>query len=44
MPNEKEYLYCLFKPLEAKKYYHILTIKATDFMKPLQDIRLNVVG
>ncbi|EAR97146.2 MSP (major sperm protein) domain protein (macronuclear) [Tetrahymena thermophila SB210] len=44
MPNEKQYLYCLFKPLEAKKYYHILSIKATDFMKPLKDIRLHVIG
>ena len=40
LPNERQYLYCLFKPLEAKKYYHILTIKATDFMKPLKDIKL----
>ncbi|KAL4441714.1 hypothetical protein ABPG74_008711 [Tetrahymena malaccensis] len=44
MPNEKQYLYCLFKPLEAKRYYHILSIKATDFMKPLKDIRLHVIG
>lgn len=44
MPNEKQYLYCLFKPLESKKYFHILTIKANDFMKPLKDIKLHVIG
>lgn len=44
LPNEKQYLYCLFKPLEVKSYFHILTLKATDFMKSLKDIRLHVVG
>ncbi|EGR30774.1 hypothetical protein IMG5_123900 [Ichthyophthirius multifiliis] len=43
-PNERSYLYCQFKPSVAKKYYHILVIKAQDYMKPLKEIRLTISG
>lgn len=33
LPGEKSYLYCLFKPLESKTYFHELKIIVYDFVK-----------
>ncbi|KAL4426641.1 hypothetical protein ABPG74_018719 [Tetrahymena malaccensis] len=44
LPNEKSYLYCLFKPLESKTYYHELKIIVYDFVKVNQEISLFIEG
>lgn len=33
LPNEKQYLYCLFKPLEQKDYYFRLLVEVSDMVK-----------
>lgn len=44
MQNEKQYLYCLFKPLETKTYYHDLKIMVYDFVKEIQTLTLHIEG
>lgn len=42
--NEKSYLYCLFKPLEAKKYEFNLPIEVSDFVEVIHTIDLKLTG
>ena len=43
-PGEKSYLYCLFKPLEAKKYDFKLPIIVSDFVGVIQELEVNLSG
>jgi len=42
--NEKSYLYCLFKPLEAKKYEFNLPIVVSDFIDVIHTLNLTLTG
>ncbi|EGR32899.1 hypothetical protein IMG5_067400 [Ichthyophthirius multifiliis] len=44
LPNEKSYLYCLFKPLEQKGYYYKLKIIVFDMVKITQEIIIFIKG
>lgn len=44
LPNEKQYLYCLFKPLEQKSYYFDLIIEVSDIVKVIQEVKLSITG
>ena len=42
--NEKSYLHCLFKPLEAKRYEFKLPIEVSDFIEVIHKIDLTLTG
>lgn len=44
LPSEKHYLYCLFKPLEKKKYNFKLGIQVFDFVKHTQSVEITLEG
>ncbi|CAD8141208.1 unnamed protein product [Paramecium octaurelia] len=44
LPNEKQYLYCLFKPLEQKTYYFELLVEVSDMVKVIQPVKLAIQG
>ena len=44
MPNETQYLYTLFRPLEAKDYALDLPIKVSDIEGVVQNLTLKLRG
>jgi hypothetical protein len=44
MPNEIQYLYTMFRPLESKKYHLELPIKVSDIEGVVQNISLKLNG
>lgn len=43
-PGEKAYLYCLFKPSEAKRYDFELPIQVSDFVSVIQELKVTLTG
>lgn len=44
LPSEKQYLYCLFKPLEKKRYSFRISIQVYDFVKLTQTVEVTLEG
>ena len=43
-PNEKQYLYCQFRPLETKLYTFDLKIQVFDLFRPIDEILVKIEG